>query len=355
MTRAGPKNQGDRMGSNGLHYPFEHRPAPGQLVEVASGVYWVRMPLPISLNHINLWVLEEADGWTIVDTGMATDETKMLWETIIDRYLDGKPIKNVIATHMHFDHLGLAGWLVESFGATLWMSRTEYLASRVLINEISEEPPVDTVEFFRKAGVEEAALSEFKERFRARKQFVSALPTKFNRLVDNQTVDIGAHRWKVVIGEGHSPEHVCLVCESLNIFIAGDQILPRISANIGVRTVEPHSNPLHDWLASCEKFLAFLNPEVMVLPSHGDPFIGAHTRIREFIDEHQVNLKKLQQYCAEPRSVVDTFPILFKSTINTGNIVIAVMEATAHLNYLVFAGSLAASTRADGITTYQVR
>jgi hypothetical protein len=93
MTRAGPKNQGDRMGSNGLHYPFEHRPAPGQLVEVASGVYWVRMPLPISLNHINLWVLEEADGWTIVDTGMATDETKMLWETIIDRYLDGKPIK----------------------------------------------------------------------------------------------------------------------------------------------------------------------------------------------------------------------------------------------------------------------
>jgi len=284
---------------------------------------------------------------------MATEDTKALWEEIFKRYFGAKPVKRVIVTHMHLDHLGLAGWLVDKWGVELYMSRTEYLTSRVIAAEISSAPPESTVDFFRTAGIDDEALDEFKERFRSRSDFVSPLPSAYKRLVDNQTLQIGPHQWTVLVGEGHSPEHACLICKSLNIMIAGDQILPRISPNIGVRPNEPDANPLQDWLRSCESFKNKLDKDVLILPSHGDPFYGAHLRLQAMIDEHNTGLKKLHNFCSEPRSVIDVFPVLFKSKINSGNMVIAVGEALAHLNYLIALGDLEVTTNSDGIAKYK--
>jgi glyoxylase-like metal-dependent hydrolase (beta-lactamase superfamily II) len=342
-----------KTGSNGLSYPFDNRPNPGELFEVGPGIFWVRMPLPISLNHINLWMLEEQDGWTLVDTGMATEDTKALWEEIFSTHLNSKPVKQVIVTHMHFDHLGLAGWLVEKWGATLCMSRTEYLSSRVIINEIKSDPPEATVAFFRAAGVEESILDEFKVRFNNRSDFVSPLPSHYKRLTDNQVLQIGSLQWTVIIVEGHSPEHICLHCKSLNIMIAGDQILPRISPNISVRPDEPRANPLHNFLRSCESLKNRLNKDVLILPSHGDPFYGVHLRLQDMINEHKKGLQDLLEFCSQPRSVAEVFPILFKSKINIGNMVIAVGEAVANLNYLVSSKELVVNIGSDGIARYK--
>jgi len=342
-----------KTGSNGLSYPFDNRPNPGELIEVGPGIFWVRMPLPISLNHINLWLLEEQDGWTLVDTGMATEDTKALWEEIFSTHLNSKPVKQVIVTHMHFDHLGLAGWLVEKWGATLCMSRTEYLSSRVIINEIKSDPPEATVAFFRAAGVEESILDEFKVRFNNRSDFVSPLPSHYKRLTDNQVLQIGSLQWTVIIVEGHSPEHICLHCKSLNIMIAGDQILPRISPNISVRPDEPRANPLQNFLRSCESLKNRLDKDVLILPSHGDPFYGAHLRLQDMINEHKKGLQDLLEFCSQPRSVADVFPILFKSKINIGNMVIAVGEAVANLNYLVSSKELVVNIGSDGIARYK--
>ena len=342
-----------KTGSNGLSYPFDNRPNPGELIEVGPGIFWVRMPLPISLNHINLWMLEEQDGWTLVDTGMATEDTKALWEEIFSTHLNSKPVKQVIVTHMHFDHLGLAGWLVEKWGATLCMSRTEYLSSRVIINEIKSDPPEATVAFFRAAGVEESILDEFKVRFNNRSDFVSPLPSHYKRLTDNQVLQIGSLQWTVIIVEGHSPEHICLHCKSLNIMIAGDQILPRISPNISVRPDEPRANPLQNFLRSCKSLKNRLDKDVLILPSHGDPFYGAHLRLQDMINEHKKGLQDLLEFCSQPRSVADVFPILFKSKINIGNMVIAVGEAVANLNYLVSSKELVVNIGSDGIARYR--
>ena len=342
-----------KTGSNGLSYPFDNRPNPGELIEVGPGIFWVRMPLPISLNHINLWMLEEQDGWTLVDTGMATEDTKALWEEIFSTHLNSKPVKQVIVTHMHFDHLGLAGWLVEKWGATLCMSRTEYLSSRVIINEIKSDPPEATVAFFRAAGVEESILDEFKVRFNNRSDFVSPLPSHYKRLTDNQVLQIGSLQWTVIIVEGHSPEHICLHCKSLNIMIAGDQILPRISPNISVRPDAPRANPLHNFLRSCESLKNRLNKDVLILPSHGDPFYGVHLRLQDMINEHKKGLQDLLEFCSQPRSVAEVFPILFKSKINIGNMVIAVGEAVANLNYLVSSKELVVDIGSDGIARYK--
>ena len=341
-----------KTGSNGLSYPVENRPNPGELVEVGPGIFWLRMPLPISLNHINLWLLEEQDGWTIVDTGMATEETKALWEEIFSTYLNSKPVTRVIVTHMHFDHLGLAGWLVEKWGATLCMSRAEYLSSRVILEEIKADPPESTVAFFKAAGVDEKILDDFKLRFNDRANFASPLPSHYRRLHDNEVLQIGSLQWAVVMGEGHSPEHACLLCKSLNILIAGDQILPRITPNISVRPDEPGANPLQSWLDTCEYLNRHLDKDVLILPSHGDPFYGAHIRLQDMLEEHKKGLQDLLEFCSQPRSVTEVFPVLFRSEINTGNMVIAVGEAIAHLNYLLDTGELAVNIDGDGIARY---
>jgi glyoxylase-like metal-dependent hydrolase (beta-lactamase superfamily II) len=341
-----------RIGSNKLAYPFESRPEQGELLSVAPGVFWVRMPLPISLNHINVWVLEDGDGWTIVDTGMGTDDTRRLWQSIFDNHLDSKPVTRVIGTHMHFDHVGLAGWIADKWDAPLWMTRSEYLSCRVTEAEIQHAPPDSNIEFFKSAGFAEDDLAEYRRRFQARSQFLAPLPSTYRRLQKNAEVRIGNHGWRVLIGSGHSPEHACLYCEELDVLIAGDQVLPRISPNVGVRPDEPLANPMRDWIDSCRALKDELSEDVLVLPSHGDPFHGAHPRLDALIQEHQEGFDKLYDYCDEPRRVVDVFGVLFKGEIDSNNFVIATGEALAYLNYLLDNGTLKVEIDSGGINRY---
>ena len=71
-------------------------------------------------------VLEDEDGWWIIDTGIAIDPTQALWEKIFEQELDGKPIKAVLCTHLHPDHIGMAGWLCEKWRVPLYMTQAEY-------------------------------------------------------------------------------------------------------------------------------------------------------------------------------------------------------------------------------------
>jgi hypothetical protein len=111
-----------------LEYQFEDVPAPGEVREVAPGVLWLRMPLPMALDHINLYLLEDADGWWVVDTGIAIGSTEELWEQVFEQHLLGKPVKAVISTHYHPDHTGMAGWLCEKWRVPFYMTQGEYLS-----------------------------------------------------------------------------------------------------------------------------------------------------------------------------------------------------------------------------------
>ena len=254
---------------------------------------------------------------------------------------------------MHLDHVGLAGWLCEKHGVELWMSRTEYLTCRVVAAEIGGNAPKEAIEFFRTAGFSDDALSVFQSRFRGRSAFVTPIPGAFQRLTDGQCIRIDDTTWNVRVGQGHSPEHACLYSENLNVLIAGDQILPRISPNVGVRPNEPHANPLKDWLESCQKFRDTLPADVLVLPSHGDPFFGVHSRLEAMMQDHHDGLTRLYDFCNVGRMATEVFPILFKGPINDKNLVIAAGEAIAHLNYLLAEGKLAVETDEQGVKRYR--
>lgn len=342
-----------RPGRN-LDYPFgDVRPETGHTIEIAPGIHWVRMRLPMQLNHINLWLLEDGNGWTVVDTGIKDQPTKAAWERLLTGPMAGRPIRRVIVTHLHPDHVGLAGWLVRRFDVALWMSRTDFLLCRTLVADTGQEAPLEGIRFYQAAGYPEEMIEQYKTRFGMFGHGVYRLPSSFRRIVEGEEIEIGSRRWRVVVGTGHAPEHVCLFSEQDNIFISGDQLLPRISSNVSVHPTEPDANPLQDWLDSCHKLIKVLPPDVLVLPSHNDPFRKAHARLRELIEGHETGMQKVLELCREPKRAVDIFPALFRSRITSGNYGMATGESIAHLNCLMARGRIARTADANGVNWYR--
>jgi glyoxylase-like metal-dependent hydrolase (beta-lactamase superfamily II) len=336
-----------------IHYEFHDRPEAGETMQVAPGIVWLRMPLPFALGHINLWLLEDDDGWTIVDTGVFTEITRNVWQKTFAGAMQNRPVERVIATHLHPDHAGCAGWLTERFDVELWMSREEYLLCRILVADTGRATPDAGIRFYNAAGFPPEAMSHYRKMFGMFGKYVAPMPESYRRLQDADRVRIGEREWEVIVGRGHSPEHVCLFSAELNVLISGDQLLPTISSNVSVYPTEPAANPLHDWLLSLTALIDRIPADVLVLPSHGKPFRGAHERLQSLIDEHHDCLQELAATCRKPQRAVDVFPALFKSPINENNLIMATGESIAHLHYLLYQGRLTVTVDNNGIRWYR--
>jgi len=335
-----------------VRYEFDKRPGAGDTMQVAPDVHWLRMPLPFALGHINLWLLESDESWTIVDTGVDVDESEKVWNKTFESLIGERSVDRIIVTHMHPDHVGCAGHLCGRTGADLWMTREEYLLCRILVADTGREAPDAGNNFYTGAGFADDALHHYQKMFGFFGKFVSPLPESYQRLHAGDEITIGANRWKIIVGCGHSPEHACLYCAEQNLLISGDQLLPTISSNVSVYPTEPHANPLHDWITSLGALKAAIPDDVLVLPAHGKPFRGAHGRLDALIAEHEEGLEKLETLCAEPKRATDVFPALFKRAINDSNLIMATGEAIAHLNYLLQQDRLSVEMDSDGVNWY---
>tara|TARA_Y100001934_G_scaffold23240_1_gene25974 strand:- start:3387 stop:4427 length:1041 start_codon:yes stop_codon:yes gene_type:complete len=335
-----------------LDYVFPDEPPPGTKLEVAKDVYWVRMPMPGRLNHINVWLLRDYDGWTIVDTGLNNDTIKSAWEKIFENELEGKPVTRVFSTHMHSDHTGLAGWLVSRWGCELWMSREDFVMCKLMAADGPSDLPDDALRFYRRAGFSEKRLEEYRSRFGSFGANVSALPAGYHRVRDGDYLDIGGRVWRVVVGRGHSPEHACLYCPELKVIIAGDQILPRITPNVSVNPLEPKENPVKEWLTSCVTLRDLLPSDLLVLPAHQGLYRGVHERLTALISHHETALNNLYDICEEPKRAVDVFPAIFKSKITEWTYFMATGESIAHINCALDRRMLTVEEDDDGVAWY---
>jgi glyoxylase-like metal-dependent hydrolase (beta-lactamase superfamily II) len=337
----------------GLTYPFGRTgPDVGELIALADGIGWARSPVPGSLNHINMWVLDEDGDMALVDCGLNMAAARESWEALFAGPLAGRSASRVIGTHFHPDHIGLAGWLTERFGVRLWMTRGEWLFARMLTTDIRDAPPAEAVAYWRSAGwSEERIATETAKGWGRFAAMVSPVPVAFVRLQDGDSLRIGARSWRIVVGSGHSPEHACLVDDSGKIMIAGDQVLPRITSNVSLSLSEPEADPLGEWLASIAK-LKRLPDDLLVLPSHGEPFTGLHARLDALAAGHAGRLDALHEHLAEPRRALDCFTILFGRKIDDDSLGLATGEAMAHLRHLEVEGRAVREVR-DGVYWYR--
>jgi len=333
----------------GLTYPFGRRaPEAGELIDIAPGVGWARLPVPGSLKHVNIWLLDDGDKVAVVDTGLDIAPCRAAWDTLLGGPLAGRSVSRVIVTHFHPDHIGLAGWLSSRFGAPLLMTREEWLFARMLTSDVRDAPPAEASAYWRAAGWEEERIASEAEKGWGRfSSVVSAVPVSLIRLREGDELRIGDRSWRVVTGNGHSPEHACLVDEAGAILIAGDQVLPRITSNVSLSLSEPEGDPLGDWLASIAK-LRTLSDDLLVLPSHGEPFTGLHNRLDALAEGHHGRLDALHQRLAEPQRAVDCFAILFGRKIEDNSYGLATGEAMAHLRHLEVTGRAVREAR-DGV------
>lgn len=333
-----------------LHLPHPEAPATGTTLEVAPGILWLRMPLPFALNHINLWLLRDGDGWTVVDTGFGLAEVQAVWEEVLSR-LEG-PVNRIVVTHFHPDHLGLAAWLQEKSGAPLYMTAGEYLSGHAVWHEIGVHGTVPMLAQFRAHGLDEERCTALEARGNGYRRGVPAMPMAYERLRDGDSLEIDGQAWRVIVGHGHSPEHMSLYCADSNVLISGDMLLPKISTNISVYAVTPRANALAHYLDSLARLARECDPRALVLPSHGLPFRGIPERVAELQAHHHERLEVLEANCSTPRSAAELLAALFPRALDTHQTMFAMGEAVAHLNYLEQSGRLLRSRGADGVFRY---
>jgi glyoxylase-like metal-dependent hydrolase (beta-lactamase superfamily II) len=341
-----------------LHYPLgDALPAPGAVIEVAPGVKWVRMALPFALDHINLWLLrdrqEGREGWAIVDCGIANEATRTAWEQVFATALDGLPVLRVIVTHMHPDHIGNAAWLCERWDCALWISATDWNAARMATLSTTGYGGDSAAAHFARHGLADPeSLAKVRQRSNYYASMVPAVPARFRRLLDGGVLRVGAHDWHCHVGYGHAPEHIALHQPELGVLISGDMVLPRISTNVSVIDIEPEADPLTLYLASIAR-MRKLPADTLVLPAHGRPFTGLHTRIDQLQAHHDERFAEVIAACtARPTSAAELLPVLFKRALDLHQTTFAMGEAIAHLHALWFAGRLERRLGDDGVLRF---
>ena len=332
-----------------IHYLNYKIPETGRVTEITSDIFWIRMPLPFKLDHINLWLLRDAiddePGWTLIDTGLFDENNKLTWKSIIKNYFSGLKLLRIICTHMHPDHVGLANWLCKGLGDERWsaellMTHGEFFTGRTyslegkLASRYQDDSRLSqTSKYFYRHGCNiETEKYNISERSYFYSSMVPDFPSTFRKLSNRQKLKIGKLTWTVITGSGHSPEHISLYNSKKKLLISGDMLLPKISSHVGVFPDEPNGNPLNGFLKSLTKF-TLLPKDTKVLPSHGEPFLGIIDRVNQLKNHHEKRMKKIFLNCAKEKTAYQLIPIIFSRKLDSHQFFFALCEIIAHLNY----------------------
>ncbi|QCI63987.1 MBL fold metallo-hydrolase [Phreatobacter stygius] len=333
---------------NDIIYPVLTPPEAGEVIEIAPGVLWTRLPLPFRLNHVNIYLIEDGDGWAVLDTGIDDRVTRAAWEALVSGPLRGRRLTRLIVTHFHPDHIGLAGWLAERFQIPLITSQTSYLSCL----NISLSPNALDAKLYRDFYLSHGLGAELTELVSTQGneylRMVANLPGTFLRIVGGDTIEIGGRVFSVRVGDGHAAEQIMLHCPSDKILFVADQVLAKITPNVSVWAVDPHGDPLGLFLRSLRALNADIPDDTLVLPGHQLPFIGIHLRSAQLIAHHESRCAALLEACREaPRSAADLIPIIFPRKLDAHQTSFAFSEVLAHVNYTLNQGQLVRTGKSD--------
>jgi glyoxylase-like metal-dependent hydrolase (beta-lactamase superfamily II) len=339
-----------------IRYPWETPPENGEMVKIAESVFWLRLPLPMKLDHVNIYILDDGDGWTLIDTGMKSRKVQGIWQHLLDGPLLGKPVKRVVATHHHPDHIGLHGWFVEKFGAEYVSTQVAYLTARMLTLDVQDSYTPEQIDFYRRAGMR-ADLLAARETDRPFNfsDMVHPIPLGFTRIEEGDVIEMGGRTWDIRVDHGHAPDHASFWSRDDNLVLSGDQVIASISSNIGVYPTEPDANPLADWMHSCTRLQEFAHCDHLALPGHKLPFIGMPLRLKQLLENHYGALDRLRVDLQIPKTAGEVMLAVFKRNIEDGEYSLGLVEALAHCNYLWHAGEVRRTLDHDGAYRWKIK
>ncbi len=333
-----------------LRFPYPEALEPGDLIEIAPGLLWLRLALPYRLDHVNVFLIEDDGGWAVFDTGLGDERTRAAWEAVFAGRLAGARVTRVIVTHFHPDHVGLAGWLTARFEAPLYMTRTEYLFSVFQQYAPADFGTAAYPAFYRARGLSEEVTQLVTGRGHEYLRRTTGVPPVYTRLVAGESLRIGGREFAIFTGGGHAPEQAMLYCAAERLFLAADQVLARISPNVSVWALEPEADSLGIYLRSLAALRAALPGEALVLPCHNLPFYGLHERIDALIAHHAARCTEIEAACrTAPHSAGELVPVIFHRTLDAHQMGFAFGETLAHVNYMRREGRLAMAVEADGV------
>ncbi|MCB1478211.1 MAG: MBL fold metallo-hydrolase [Tepidamorphaceae bacterium] len=311
-------------------------------VEVAPGIFRITVPVPFrSLRAVNLWLLEDGDGFTMIDCGFSDDPTKLRLERAWSEVLGGKPVTRLIVTHFHPDHVGNCHFICNRWGLRPHMTQLEWMAANVALKSLYSDDYELRAEFWTRNGASPQLIDLYRSETVLYDSGVE-LTDDFQRINSGETITIGGRDWLITTGQGHSPDLATLYNARDDILIAGDQILPKITTNVSVWPWEPLADPLREFIESLDRLDAIVTEQTFVLPSHREPFHNAKARIAELKHHHEERLEEVIALLEghEARTAGDLLEPLFKRELDGHQVNFAMGEALAHLNRLVFEGTV---------------
>ena len=326
-------------------------PIPLEPIEVAEGILWFRLPMPIALDHINIYLLDDGDSWVLIDTGLADTKSIEIWTNILKKYLSKRPIQKIIGTHFHPDHVGLAGWLIERTDAEFWMTQIEWLSARQAYLTVDSGFSQVMSAFYKKANLKPDLIKIYEDIGNDYRSMVTPIPLEYERIEHSTSFKIGDRVWKPVFGSGHSPDHVSFYCEKDRIMLGGDMLLPRITPIIAVWWQEPNADPLKGYIEFLET-LESIGSDALILPAHNRPYKELQTRVADLIFHHNERLEITYEACKNENSAEAIMQELFIRKLDPFQTRFAIGETIAHINNLIKKGTLRRRLDDDGVYFY---
>ena len=314
-------------------------PQPGHMVALADDLYWFRFSLPFRLNHINLYALDTADGWLLIDCGIKADSNAVQWPPMLDGPLAGKPIAGILVTHYHADHVGYAGQLSKLTGAPIMTGAIEHEMMRWALDMTNADYETLAGKIYSEFGLPEDVIERTKTSGNFYRSLVGELPD-VTILEAGHEIKTVAGNWQIRFDGGHSPGHMSFSEHARKLYLGIDFLLPRISPNVSAPLRNINADVLADYFTYLHDMCS-LDNDWLVISGHDWPYYGGGIRAAALIAHHQQRLAQLMDAAKiTPLSTKMASDHLFPFELTDHEVFFASCEARAHLNHLLNKGQM---------------
>jgi len=317
-------------------------------MEVVPNIFLVKLPLPSKIGHVNCYLLQGGNGWSIIDTGLNHPASNCVWEqTLTGLNIKYGDIEGIYVSHMHPGHYGASGWLQELTGAQVYMSRCEIEKVQQTWKKGRTSVPV-VGELLKENGIPAVLLTEVLDSINQTLTAVQPHPD-LSPLPEGGEVTIGGRGFEVVKAPGHSDGHISFFCRDEGILFSGDNLLSPDSSGISLWPTS-HPNPLELFLTSLE--LQGGLPVNIVLPGHGSAFSDCAGRVADLKKHYRLRLDRVAQLAGTGATAYQICLKLLGENTAPGEMLFLLTETLAHLAYLE-SKSRVTSRLECGVVTYR--